>query len=101
MRAVIQTVISASVEIDGNMYSSINTGLLILLGIEEADTKEDIEWLARKIIQLRIFKDENELMNLSVQDIGGEILVVSQFTLFASAKKGNRPSFIRSAKPDS
>ncbi len=100
MRAVIQRVSEASVEIEGKVFSSIKTGLLILLGIEDADTKEDIEWLARKIFQLRIFEDENELMNLSVQDINGELLVVSQFTLFASTKKGNRPSFIRSAKPE-
>ena len=100
MRAVIQRVNEASVEIDGKQFSSIKNGLLILLGIEDADTKEDIEWLARKIFQLRIFEDANELMNLSVGDINGELLVVSQFTLFASTKKGNRPSFIRSAKPE-
>lgn len=99
MRAVIQRVKNCSVEIEGNMYSSIQQGLLILLGIEETDTTEDIQWLAQKIINLRIFSDENDLMNLSVMDINGEILVVSQFTLFASTKKGNRPSFIRSAKP--
>lgn len=100
MRAVIQRVNEASVEIEGKQFSSIKNGLLILLGIEDADTKEDIEWLARKIFQLRIFEDANELMNLSVGDINGELLVVSQFTLFASTKKGNRPSFIRSAKPE-
>ena len=100
MRAIIQRVNEASVEIDGKTFSSIKTGLLILLGIEDADTKEDVEWLARKIFQLRIFEDANELMNLSVGDINGELLVVSQFTLFASTKKGNRPSFIRSAKPE-
>ena len=100
MRAIIQRVNEASVEIDGKTFSSIKTGLLILLGIEDADTKEDAEWLTRKIFQLRIFEDANELMNLSVGDINGELLVVSQFTLFASTKKGNRPSFIRSAKPE-
>jgi D-tyrosyl-tRNA(Tyr) deacylase len=100
MRAVIQRVNEASVVIDGKQFSSIKNGLLILLGIEDADAQEDIEWLARKIFQLRIFEDENELINLSVQDINGELLVVSQFTLFASTKKGNRPSFIRSAKPE-
>jgi len=100
MRAVIQRVQKAGVEIDGGIFSSIEKGLLILVGIEDADTKEDIEWLAKKIVQLRIFEDDQELMNLSVQDVGGELLVVSQFTLFASSKKGNRPSFIRSAKPE-
>jgi len=100
MRAVIQRVKEASVEIDGEIFSSIGHGLLILLGIEEADTSEDIQWLAAKITQLRIFEDENELMNLSQADAGGALMVVSQFTLFASTKKGNRPSFIRSAKPD-
>lgn len=100
MRAVIQRVNEANVEIEGRIFSSIKAGLLILLGIEDADTKEDVEWLARKIFQLRIFEDANELMNLSVQEVNGELMVVSQFTLFAATKKGNRPSFIRSAKPD-
>ena len=101
MRAVIQRVSKASVTIDGNIKSEIKSGLLVLLGIEERDTDYDIEWLAKKIIQLRIFSDVEGKMNLSVQDIAGDILVISQFTLFASTKKGNRPSFLRSAKPDS
>ena len=100
MRAVIQRVSRASVTIDGNIKSQIKTGLLVLLGIEENDTEKDIEWLVKKIIQLRIFSDADDKMNLSVQDINGDILLISQFTLFASTKKGNRPSFLRSAKPD-
>lgn len=100
MRTVIQRVSQASVTIDGLVKSEIGPGLLILLGIEDADTEEDIDWLAKKIVQLRIFGDENGLMNLSVQDIGGKMIVVSQFTLHASTKKGNRPSFIRAAKPE-
>ncbi|MBP6323544.1 MAG: D-tyrosyl-tRNA(Tyr) deacylase [Chitinophagales bacterium] len=100
MRAVIQRVSRASVTIDGNIKSQIKTGLLVLLGIEENDTEKDIEWLVKKIIQLRIFSDADDKINLSVQDINGDILVISQFTLFASTKKGNRPSFLRSAKPD-
>ncbi|MCC6723543.1 MAG: D-tyrosyl-tRNA(Tyr) deacylase [Saprospiraceae bacterium] len=100
MRAVIQRVSQASVTIEGAVKSEIGHGLLILLGIEDADDDEDIEWLTKKIAQLRIFGDENGLMNLSVQDIQGQIIVVSQFTLHASTKKGNRPSFIRAAKPD-
>jgi len=100
LRAVIQRVSSGAVFISGEKYSSINQGLLILIGIEEQDTKEDAEWLCKKIVQLRIFSDIKELMNLSVLDIKGELLVVSQFTLFASTKKGNRPSFIRAAKPE-
>lgn len=100
MRAVIQRVKSCSVEIEDKIYSNIQQGLLVLLGIEDSDTAEDISWLAQKIMNLRIFSDANDLMNLSVTDVNGEILVVSQFTLFASTKKGNRPSFIRSAKPD-
>jgi D-tyrosyl-tRNA(Tyr) deacylase len=100
MRAVIQRVSEASVTIEGKSNSQIGTGLLILLGIEDADGDEDIDWLTKKIAQLRIFGDENGLMNLSVQDIQGQIIVVSQFTLHASTKKGNRPSFIRAAKPD-
>ncbi|MBK7038838.1 MAG: D-tyrosyl-tRNA(Tyr) deacylase [Bacteroidetes bacterium] len=100
MKAVIQRVKKATVSIDEKTFSSIIQGLLILLGIEESDSQEDINWLSQKIAQLRIFADENDLMNLSVIDVKGEILVVSQFTLFASTKKGNRPSFIRSAKPD-
>lgn len=100
MRTVIQRVSSASVTIEGVEKSAIGWGLLILLGIEHDDGEEDIQWLCKKIAALRIFSDEAGLMNLSVQDIKGSMIVVSQFTLFASTKKGNRPSFIRSAKPD-
>jgi D-tyrosyl-tRNA(Tyr) deacylase len=100
MRAVIQRVASASVTIDDAIKSKIDKGLLILLGIEEADTDEDIEWLCGKIIRLRIFDDEQGVMNLSISDVKGEILVVSQFTLHASTKKGNRPSYIKAAKPE-
>ena len=100
MRAVIQRVSEASVTIDHSVKSSIQSGLLILLGIEEADKQEDIDWLSSKIARLRIFNDENGVMNLSVIETGGEILVVSQFTLHASTKKGNRPSYIKAAKPE-
>jgi D-aminoacyl-tRNA deacylase len=100
MRAVIQRVSSASVSIGGQTTAAIQQGLLILLGIEEADTVEDIEWLSGKIVRLRIFKDEAGVMNLSVQERAGDLLVVSQFTLFASTKKGNRPSYIRAARPE-
>ncbi len=100
MRSVIQRVSHASVSIDGIEKSHIDCGLLILLGIEHDDTEEDMLWLCKKIAVLRIFSDEAGLMNLSIQDIQGEIIVVSQFTLFASTKKGNRPSFIRSARPE-
>ena len=100
MRAVIQRVQNASVSIDGKVRSSIGVGLMILLGIEETDLQEDIEWLSGKIARLRVFRDSKELMNLSLQDIGGEALVISQFTLHASTKKGNRPSFIRAARPE-
>ncbi len=100
MRVVIQRVSHASVTIEGVVKSSIGPGLLILLGIEQDDTVDDIEWLCKKITALRIFSDEAGLMNRSVQDISGECLVVSQFTLHASTKKGNRPSFIRAARPD-
>ncbi len=100
MRAVIQRVKSASVEIDGNVKSSIGKGLLVLAGFEEADTKEDLEWMTKKVVQLRIFDDEQGVMNLSVKDVSGDILLVSQFTLQASTKKGNRPSYIKAAKPD-
>jgi D-aminoacyl-tRNA deacylase len=100
MRAVIQRVSHASVTIDGSIKSEIGKGLLVLLGVEDADGPEDIEWLTKKIAQLRIFSDADGLMNLSVQDIGGQIIVVSQFTLHASTKKGNRPSFIRAARPE-
>ena len=98
MRTVIQRVNKASVTIEGNIKSSINEGLLILVGIEETDTLEDAEWLAKKISTLRIFNDDNGVMNKSVIDIDGELLVISQFTLFASYKKGNRPSWLRAAK---
>jgi D-tyrosyl-tRNA(Tyr) deacylase len=100
MRAVIQRVSKASVTIDNAIYSQINNGLLVLLGIEDADTVEDIEWLSGKIVNLRIFNDENGVMNVAVKDIGGDILVVSQFTLHASTKKGNRPSYIKASKPE-
>lgn len=100
MRAIIQRVSHASVTINEKIKSKIGIGLLILLGIEESDTETDIEWLSKKIIQLRIFSDKENKMNLSVSDINGEILLISQFTLFASTKKGNRPGFTRSAKPE-
>lgn len=100
MRAVIQRVKEASVEIGGGIKASISGGLLVFLGIEEADDLEDIEWLSGKIVRLRIFADDNDQMNLSVQDVQGGILIISQFTLFASTKKGNRPSFIKAAKPE-
>jgi D-tyrosyl-tRNA(Tyr) deacylase len=100
MRTVIQRVRHASVTIDGQMKSKIGQGLLILVGIEDADGQDDIEWLTKKIANLRIFNDEKDVMNLSVSDIGGEILVVSQFTLHAMVKKGNRPSYIHASKPD-
>ena len=100
MIAVVQRVEHASVEIENKIKSQINGGLLILVGIEHADTKEDIEWLAPKIINLRIFNDEQGVMNVSVKDSGGDIIVVSQFTLHASTKKGNRPSYIKAAKPE-
>ena len=100
MRVVIKRVNYASVTIGKELKSSIDNGLMILLGIEESDTQEDIDWLCRKITALRIFDDENGIMNKSVIDINGDILVVSQFTLMASTKKGNRPSYIRAAKPE-
>jgi len=100
MRAVIQRVSQASVTIQGEVKAAIPTGLLVLLGVEEADTAEDIEWLSGKIVRLRIFNDEQGVMNRSVQEVGGDILVISQFTLFASTKKGNRPSWIRAARPE-
>ena len=100
MRVVIQRVKEASVMIEGRIKSAITEGLLILVGVEDIDTEEDINWLAAKIANLRIFSDENGLMNRSVIDIQGETLVVSQFTLHASTKKGNRPSFLKAAKPD-
>lgn len=100
MRAVIQRVTKASVTIDGMVYSQIDSGLLVLLGIEDADNDEDIEWLSSKIVNLRIFDDADGVMNESVIDKGGNILLVSQFTLHASTKKGNRPSYIRASKPE-
>ena len=100
MRIVIQRVSEASVEIDQKIFAKIHQGLLVLLGIEEEDTSEDSNWLVSKIVNLRIFPDENGVMNLSVKDIDGEIIVVSQFTLHALTKKGNRPSYIKAAKPD-
>ena len=100
MRVVLQRVSKASVTIKSEVIAAIGKGLLILVGIEDDDTQEDIDWLAAKIIQLRIFDDENGVMNLSVKDIVGEMLIVSQFTLHASTKKGNRPSYIRASKPD-
>lgn len=100
MRALIQRVSHASVTIDGIVKSHITRGLLILVGIEDADNESDVEWLSKKIANLRIFDDENGVMNLSVKDINGETLIVSQFTLHASTKKGNRPSYIKASKPD-
>lgn len=100
MRVVIQRVKKVSVSIEGEIYASINAGLLILLGIEIADTEEDAEWLCGKIARLRIFDDENHVMNLSTCDMKAACLVISQFTLHASTKKGNRPSYIRAASPD-
>jgi D-tyrosyl-tRNA(Tyr) deacylase len=100
MRAVVQRVIRASVIINGNVQSAIKTGLMILLGIEDTDGPDDIQWLSNKLVNLRIFNDSAGIMNLSLRETGGDILLVSQFTLFASTKKGNRPSYIRASKPD-
>ncbi|GGF18728.1 D-aminoacyl-tRNA deacylase [Flavobacterium limi] len=100
MKVVIQRVSQASVTVEGTKIADIQKGLLVLVGIEDADTQEDIDWLAGKIIKMRIFGDENDIMNCSVQDIDGDIIVVSQFTLHASTKKGNRPSYIKASKPD-
>lgn len=100
MRLVIQRVSSASVKVDNSFVSEIGTGLLILVGVEEADSQEDIAWLVKKTCQLRIFNDADGVMNLSVQDLGGEVIVVSQFTLHASTRKGNRPSYIRAARTE-
>jgi D-tyrosyl-tRNA(Tyr) deacylase len=100
MRVVIQRVTNASVTIDNAVFSSIENGLLLLLGIEDVDSEEDIVWLCNKIANIRIFNDSDGVMNLSVADVKGELLVVSQFTLFAATKKGNRPSYIRASKPD-
>jgi D-tyrosyl-tRNA(Tyr) deacylase len=100
VKIVIQRVKQASVEIDGRVKSAINQGLLVLLGIEEADDEKDADWLVAKLVNLRIFDDANGVMNRSVLDIGGEVLVVSQFTLHASTRKGNRPSYIKAARPE-
>ncbi len=100
MKVVIQRVSEASVTIAKKKVANIQKGLLVLVGIEEADTQDDIDWLVNKIINLRIFGDEEEVMNLSVKDINGDIIVVSQFTLHASTKKGNRPSYLKAAKPE-
>ena len=100
MRAVVQRVSEASVTINGQIRGAIETGLLLLLAVEEADTPEDIEWLSGKIVRLRIFSDDQGMMNRSVQEAGGDILLISQFTLFASTKKGNRPSYSRAARPE-
>jgi D-tyrosyl-tRNA(Tyr) deacylase len=100
MKAVIQRVSWASVTIDSAVFAEIKTGLLVLIGIEDADNIEDIEWLSNKIVNLRIFDDENKIPNISVKEIDGDILLVSQFTLHASTKKGNRPSYIKASKPE-
>ena len=99
MRAVIQRVSHAAVTINGEIRSAIDNGLLVLAGIEDADTRDDLEWLSMKIVNLRIFNDHEGVMNVSIRDNGGDILLVSQFTLFAATKKGNRPSYIRASKP--
>ncbi|NHM08105.1 D-tyrosyl-tRNA(Tyr) deacylase [Flavobacterium sp. CYK-4] len=100
MKVVIQRVSEASVVVDEKKVADIAQGLLVLVGVEDADTAEDIDWLTNKIVNLRIFADANQVMNLSVKDIDGEIIVVSQFTLHASTKKGNRPSYLKAAKPE-
>ena len=100
MKAVIQRVSQASVSIDNKIVAQINSGLLVLVGIEDADNQEDMGWLVSKIVNLRIFNDANQVMNLSVKEINGEIIVVSQFTLHAAIKKGNRPSYIKASKPE-
>lgn len=100
MKVVLQRVSHASVTVDSKIVADIQKGLLVLVGIEDADTEEDIDWLVGKIIKMRIFGDENDIMNCSVQDIDGDIIVVSQFTLHASSKKGNRPSYIKASKPE-
>ncbi len=100
MKVVIQRVSSASVTIDSKIVAEIQNGLLVLIGVEDADNKEDIDWLCQKTANLRIFGDENDVMNLSVKDVDGDVIVVSQFTLHASTKKGNRPSYIKAAKPE-
>ncbi|MCC8411153.1 D-tyrosyl-tRNA(Tyr) deacylase [Mucilaginibacter sp. UR6-1] len=100
MRAVLQRVSEAACRVEGNITGQIKTGFLVLLGIEDADTTEDVQWLAQKIANMRVFGDENGLMNKALADINGNILIISQFTLFAQTKKGNRPSFIRAARPE-
>jgi D-aminoacyl-tRNA deacylase len=100
MRAVLQRVTQASCTVDGEVTGAIDTGFLVLLGIEEADALEDLDWLAQKITGMRVFGDENGMMNKALADVGGDILLISQFTLFASTKKGNRPGFTRAARPD-
>lgn len=100
MKAVIQRVSEASVKVDGKIVGEINTGFMLLVGIDENDEKTDADWLVQKILNLRVFSDENDKLNLSIKDINGEILCISQFTLIADYKKGNRPSFIKAAKPD-
>ncbi|MCX2496366.1 D-aminoacyl-tRNA deacylase [Pedobacter sp. PF22-3] len=100
MRAVLQRVTQASCTVDGDVTGAIENGFLVLLGIEDADTLEDLEWLAQKIIGMRVFGDENGMMNKAIADVDGDILLISQFTLFASTRKGNRPGFTRAARPD-
>ena len=100
MRVVIQRVKNASVEIDGNVNGKINTGFLVLLGIASTDTKQDVDYLVKKVVNLRVFSDENDKMNLSLKNVNGELLVISQFTLYGNCREGNRPSFIEAAKPD-
>ena len=100
MRAVLQRVTEASCVVEGKITGQIESGFLVLLGIEDADSNEDVDWLAQKIVNMRVFADENDLMNKALADIGGSILLISQFTLFASTKKGNRPGFTKAAKPD-
>lgn len=100
MRIIIQRVTKAQVHIDNKLFSEIGNGLLVLLGIEDADSEEDINWLAQKIVNLRVFNDENGVMNISLLDANANILLVSQFTLFASTKKGNRPSYIKASRPE-
>lgn len=100
MRTVVQRVSSASVTVNGNVIGKINKGFLVLLGIKSTDTKQDVDYMVKKVINLRIFRDENDKMNLSLKDVNGELLIVSQFTLYGDASGGNRPSFIEAAKPD-
>ena len=100
MRTVVQRVSSSSVTVDGNVIGKINKGFLVLLGIKSTDTKQDVDYMVKKVINLRIFRDENDKMNLSLKDVNGELLIVSQFTLYGDASGGNRPSFIEAGKPD-